>query len=1003
MHNFDTQYKRLNAAQKDAVDTIEGPVVVIAGPGTGKTQILTLRIASILKNAGAGIGPENILALTFTNAGVAAMRSRLATFIGAADAYRAHIFTFHGFCERQITDYPDYFPQIAFAQHVDDVERLSILTTIVRENAFVRLKTFSSDTHAIKDIAAAIDKIKSAGIAPDAFVTRVDAQQSAVEADPESYYKRKSKNGAKGTLKKDALKDVHKNRELAHVYAAYQEALRAAKLYDYNDMIVEVVRAIEKDEEFASMLREQYQYILVDEHQDTNDGQNRLLELLLASPHDDESPNIFTVGDDKQAIYRFQGASVENFHHFKKRFADTKVIQLDVNYRATQDLLDTAHTVITRDGADPAHQALTAHTNVAGHTRVLRYRTYGDEVRGIVEDIHAACESGVSPREIAVFCRKNEEVNEIAQMCEKMDVPYVIGGKHNVLHNPLIRIFVRLLSAVAVPTDDDRFAAVLVTPLSHVPMRDATVFLHRARTAPGHRTLYECATDTAWMVREMGDGGASISTFAQMLTALKEQSVTMPLVSFIERAARTSAWVAFLAAQRDHVVQFADMATLMEKIATIAQRYPAYTLDDVVAYFDTCETYGLAIEAGEPTDADGVQIMTAHAAKGLEFDHVYIGHAMHGTWDGARKNHKFKLPINTVTHDDDDDRRLFYVALTRARLSATVTYAQYDKNGTEASPTMFLEHVHVPVTDVTPQADARIDFAPRLRHIVSLTDATLIRNRFLTMPLSATVMNNYFQSPLVYFFRTLVHLPTVQSKSLLFGNVVHSTMEHFVRNAIAAGAIPSVEDMIAIFHERLRRNHMPRMYRDEFATRGEAVLRGYYAEHAATMPLVGSVEQRITGVPFVLDGGQEIMLTGTIDRITPTEDGHIVVTDYKTGKSWTDKKEKEQREGMERQMRFYKLLLDNDPRATHPPVVYGEISFIEPRIESGDYETKKITITDDDIRALKEEINVMARDVMSGAFLDTVVQIKDAQGNPEIAYYLRLFEEMKRSATQDVV
>lgn len=983
MKDFDVQYKRLNAAQREAVDIIEGPVVVVAGPGTGKTQILTLRIANILKNAGAGIGPENILALTFTNAGAAAMRTRLATFIGATDAYRAHIFTFHGFCERQITDHPDYFPHIAFARAAGDVERMDLLARIVREGDFTRLKTFSSDTHAIAEVAKAIDEIKRIGSAPEDFMRRVDEQQRAVEADPHSYYKRNSKHGRKGELKKNALKDVEKNRELAQVYVAYQELLRAEKLYDFADMIVEVVRAVEHNEEFAAMLREQYQYILVDEHQDTNDGQNRLLELLLQSPYQDDAPNIFTVGDDKQAIYRFQGASVENFHHFKKRFTHTKVVHLDTNYRATQNLLDTAQAVVTRGGADTQHQGLVAHSTQAGRVRVMRYRTYADEVRGVVGDIAEKIAAGTPADDIAVFCRSNFEVHEVVQACEKMHVPYIVGGTHNVLDNPYIGALVRLLRAVDTPMDDACFAAALLTPFSGVALRDALVFLEQARTTADTRMLCILADE------EHG----SVQAFAKNLLTLKEDIATMSLEEGVECIVRRSRCVEILAARPDHATHFTDFTRLMEVIAAFARQKTAATLTDFIGYLEICEVYGIAITASDPPVDGGVHLMTAHAAKGLEFEHVYVMHAINGVWGGRTQRAFFRLPIDMEVQSDDDERRLFYVALTRAKRTLTITLTQWDKNGAPALPTMFLEHFPTQAVDVVPKIGAEVTFAPRLRPVMSLLDPTFLHDRFLAMPLSVTAMNNYFCSPLLYFFRTIVRLPTTPSKSLLFGNVLHGTLEEVTRRVADSGVLPPVDDVVELFHDRLRRTRVPRLYREEFMRRGEMVVRGYYHEHADALSLVGSAEQRITNVPFVLDGGQGITLTGAIDKITPTDDGRIVVTDYKTGKSWTDKN-KEDREKLIRQMRFYKLLLDNDPRTTHPQVAYVEINFIEPRQKNSVYETKRITVTDEDVRALKEEINTMARNIMSGAFLDIPLTVSRGSSK-EIIYYARLLEIMK--------
>ncbi|MEN8252596.1 MAG: UvrD-helicase domain-containing protein, partial [Patescibacteria group bacterium] len=316
MNDFQEQYKMLNDGQRKAVDTLEGPVIVIAGPGTGKTQILTLRIANILKQTGDDIGPENILALTFTNAGVVAMRERLATFVGAEEAYRTNIYSFHSFCEEQIGLHSDYFSSIIYSRVASDVEKIHIVEDILENNDFETLKTFASSFHYIRDILSAIDDLKREGVSPSDFVVKIKLQEEGILVDPDSYYKRNTKKNKKGDLKPDALKHVVKNRELQKVYELYQEKLKEKKLYDFTDMIMQFVEVAENNEELGSILREQYRYLLVDEHQDTNEGQNRIIDVIASSKHLGSDPNLFTVGDDKQAIYRFQGANVESFMNF---------------------------------------------------------------------------------------------------------------------------------------------------------------------------------------------------------------------------------------------------------------------------------------------------------------------------------------------------------------------------------------------------------------------------------------------------------------------------------------------------------------------------------------------------------------------------------------------------------------------------------------------------------------------------------------------------------------
>jgi len=304
LQQFQTSIKRLNPRQQEAVDTIEGPVMVLAGPGTGKTQILTLRIANILLKT--DTEPDNILALTFTDAAATNMKRRLVNMIGSR-GYYVPVFTFHGLCNQIIQSYPEYFPRIIGGQSVDAITQADIIANIIEQNKFQKLKPFGNKFYYLKNISSQIQEFKREAKSPTDIKKIADLEAKHLATLEDELPKGKFIT---------ATTQVIKNNELAFIYEQYQAELNKRHLYDYEDMILETVKALGQNQNLLHELQEIYQYILVDEHQDTNNSQNQVVELL-SSFYD--RPNLFIVGDDKQAIYRFQGASLDSFKYFQNK------------------------------------------------------------------------------------------------------------------------------------------------------------------------------------------------------------------------------------------------------------------------------------------------------------------------------------------------------------------------------------------------------------------------------------------------------------------------------------------------------------------------------------------------------------------------------------------------------------------------------------------------------------------------------------------------------------
>ena len=441
---FEERYKQLNVKQREAVEAIEGPVMVVAGPGTGKTSILTLRIANILKRT--DTSPDSILALTFTESGVYSMRKKLAEIIGSS-AYKVNIYTFHSFCNDIIKDYPEEFPRIISAQNITDIDQIKILEEIIDKNKLAILKPYGDTYHYVRSLISEINNLKQENIRPANLIKILEKQEADFALISDLYHETGKYQGEMKGKYKDLEKNQAKNRELQKIYAQYEKALEVKRLYDYQDMILEVIKALESNKDLLLQLQEKYQYVLADEHQDANNSQNKILELI-SGFH--ENPNIFIVGDDKQAIFRFQGASLENFLYFKKLYPEAKLIYLEENYRSSQSILDASHSLIGKNlkgvGERIELKAQSSHKNIP--ISLYSFEKMRNESRFVAEDIKTKIAQGVDPGEIAVIYRENKDAGNIARSLERLSIPFSIESDQELFSDNDIAKLILLLRTI---------------------------------------------------------------------------------------------------------------------------------------------------------------------------------------------------------------------------------------------------------------------------------------------------------------------------------------------------------------------------------------------------------------------------------------------------------------------------------------------------------------------------------------------------------------------------
>ena len=980
-HNapFQAAYERLNSAQKEAVDTIEGSVMVIAGPGTGKTQILTLRIANILRLT--DTAPENILALTFTEAGARAMRERLHTYIGQA-AYRVHIHTFHEFAGSLIRLYPDAYERAVGGRPATDLEKIGILERIIETGQVKSLRPHGNPAFYIKPIMSAIALMKREYITPDTFVEIIRAQGEKLEATPKFHEKGAHKGKVRSEYQKLEKEHV-KNQELLFVYRAYSAALTDMKLYDFEDMIFETVAALEKNEDMLRDIQERFQYVLADEHQDVNGSQNRILELL-ASFHD--RPNLFVVGDEKQAIFRFQGASLENFLYFEEQFPHTKTIALTANYRSVQKVLDLAHALITQVDSPAAELRipLTASRTDSG---VIQKRTFGHEAvedEAVVESIGALINEGIPHEEIALIVRSNKEVEAYAAALRAAGIPADATADGDILYHPITTSVRALLKAVLEPNNEEALTAVLHASYWGIGRNDLFAIL-RARTYA--RPLVSILGDTETL---QGLELTALDPIIKVHTILEEARARMVHEAphrILEYVLRESGFL-------DHVIAHDGLESgrvvrrLYDEIESMVRTHEAATLRDIERmYTDRC-AHGLPLTAPYiHTNTHAVQVMTAHKSKGLEFAHVFIPHLTDVRWGDTTRPTYFRIPLTKHIADDgfddlDDERKLLYVAMTRAKVGLYLSSSSQNTEGRPFSVSPLLDGLETcGIEEVATEANEET-FDPlhalSTPHTPVPIDVSFLRTTLHDRGLSATALNNYLRSPWTYLYRNVLRVPELQAESAQFGTALHNTLRQVTRHRTLHGDIPSPTRIKELLEHELDVLPITVFEYTRLLERGLEALTVYLGVVTGSLPPY--TQEEVTFEARLMTGDDafpEIRLTGNLDRLDydadPKEGGLLIrVVDYKSGKPKTrgyiEGTTKDSTGDYKRQLTFYALLLSlQDDERLH--VRDSTLSFVEAD-EKGIIHEESYSITEEDINILREDILRVVREIAHGAFLD---------------------------------
>ena len=971
MVKFDELYKKLNKAQKEAVDVVEGPVMVVAGPGTGKTQILTLRIANILKKTQAE--PENILVLTFTESAATNIRRRLTEIIGVP-AYSVSISTFHGFANEVIKSNPESFPTILGANNLTEIDQLKIIEDIILKTDLGFLKTFGDPTYYIRDIIKAISDLKREGISPEEFKVLAGKDKKFFDSRDDIYHDR---GAHKGKMKLEAEKDqkyISKNIELAVIYEKYQIELRRLKAYDFGDMILELYKQFKKDENLLRSIQEQYQYILVDEHQDTNNAQNKIVELIM-SFH--ENPNIFVVGDEKQAIFRFQGASLENFYYFKKIYPFAKLIYLTDNYRSGQIILDLADSLIQSKDKLRSNKDLKAAINL------YELSLPDEEAQFVAQKTKDLIDAGVEPSEIGILFRDNNDANALVNYFEKLKIKYELKSNQNLFEDIYIKELISILRALNSYGDDTELVKLIHLDIFKIEPLDVYRILKIRQE--NRLNLYEVIKDRGLLAKSKIESANAIYSLYYLLTHWYRSLDQKNLVQIATEIIRDSGLLAKVLSGDGNSVALEKLNLFVDQIKSLNNSKPNVGLKDFIEYINSFENYGIRLEAKiDIGSKNAVKLMTAHGSKGLEFENVFITGLFDGHWGNKRKRTMIKLPDSIYALDDqaiegrdenDDERRLLFVALTRAKKQIFITYPSKNYDGRELLPSMFLSEISSSLIKIRPAdivLDRTLQFEPSIDMKPNIYEKEFIVDLFKSNNLSVTGLNNYLECPWNYFYNNLLRIPRAKDKHAAYGTAVHNALRDLflTKNKNA-------DYLLGQFEKYLIEERLSETDHKESLVRGKKALGEYFKKYNTSWGSEVLLEYNIPAVEL-----GDIKITGKIDKIEILDkDNNVNVVDYKTGRSKTRNelmgKTQNATGNEKRQLVFYKLLLDNYKNGLYK-MKSGEIDFIQPDAKNN-FRKEQFFITDEDTKELGGIIIKMVDEITNLKFWDKHCDNKDCQ------------------------
>ena len=979
----------LNPAQAAAVQQIEGPVLVIAGPGTGKTHILSTRVGRILLETDAQA--HNILCLTFTDAGVHAMRERLLQLIGP-EAHRVNIFTFHSFCNTVIQENLELFGRQGL-EPLNDLERVEVVRQLIDELPVGHLlKRGASDAYQYeKHLHDLFRRMKAEHWTIPFVKERIQTYINDLPNRQEFIYQVSRREFKKGDLKQAkydrALLQMKRLEAGVELFERYEAILKERQRYDYEDMILWVLKAFKNNENLLRNYQERYLYFLLDEFQDTNGAQNAILQALIGYW---ENPNIFIVGDDDQSIFEFQGARLQNLLEYYEAYKDfLKLVVLEENYRSKQPVLDAAFALIAQNDKRIVRELdvitdkrLLAKNETVQSLETLpevhEYPNHWQALTGLMQQIETLHANGTAYEEIAVIYARHKQAPSLIDCLEKKGIPYTVKRRVNVLDIPLIVQFRWLLEYLQLETYQPYQGEAKLFKLLHSTFLRldegaiAKVSLHLAGMSFDSRPAWrDLLIDESFLVKVLDDYQGLLQ-FGHLLQEARNLMGKMALPRLIEWLINKMGLLDYALKQADKGWWINCLHSLMDFVKREAMRQPRLMLGQLLEVFRKMDANRIPLELQQAAQSElGVQLLTAHGAKGLEFEHVFLLDCIKDNWEPQTRgsNYRFSFP-DTLTLSGEEDpmearRRLFYVAMTRAKKGLVLSYARQDERGKERTRAIFIDellaednrvlHLQKQVTEAE-LMDLQLALLTHKKEEIQIRLPKDQVSKILeSFRLSVSTFNQYLRCPLSFYYEQVLKVPTVFSEAATYGTAIHNALQSYFEKVFAmprAGFPPS-EILVRLFERELERMS-GFLSRDAYHYRlqlGRQHLPAYLQQRQSVWHKKGKLELEVKHVEI-----EGVPIKGVIDKVELLKGDQARIFDYKTG-SLNESKLRRPTPARPyggtywRQLVFYKILLEGMGTRNYQVVEAG-VDYVQPDT-NGEFPFRTIGIDQNQVQQMK--------------------------------------------------
>lgn len=1009
---YEQEYQKLNSQQKRAVDTVEGPVMVIAGPGTGKTQILSRRVANILTNY--HTNPEEIVCLTYTEAGASEMLDRLEGLIGE-EGRNVRVKTIHSFCSDLILENSDLFgeePKV-----ITTAAKYEILKDIIDEHVTEESPFYknSGERYSFKEqLLDLFTKMKRENLDKDDFEKEIDEYFKMIDLSipgDELYKKFKysqARNGKNlGDFKSDYDKEQQKMQKLlagVEIVEKYSDDISDHNYFDFDDMILWTIEKLEEDDAFQRSVSEGIKYLFVDEFQDTSVIQNKLVDLLVKGK---KNPNIFVVGDDDQSIYRFQGVSADNIQIFDKKYKPTKIV-LEENYRSSQAIIDASRQLISHNPRE--EKVLVAagdNKNYDYQLPILKsYSNAKDEMYGVLSEIEELIQSGVSPKEIGVIYGRNSYGEEFAKILRDNGIFVQMKENQDLFKEPIFKKIVAIFKYLCQPSRDIR------------ALRNIVYFDFFEVEFSEIAKIRNLKKDEKITIPSIAEIDKKLETIRKKVSRSENYLSPMYVLSDILKTLGIDEYI-MKSKEKYHLVSVLN--ELYKLMSTECLLHPKLTVKGFLNQLSSLQEMkvSLPIEEISGSPSNCVQLMTAHGSKGLEFEHVFMMKCNdgknNGKWPGGENNSgRFSYPPslngkveNESQLKEEENRRLFYVAMTRAKKVLHLSYSD------DSAKTHFInefENFTDPV-DVT----GSFEECQAIDEVVIPKFSDDILSEILgELSLSVSTLNAFLKCPLSFYFNKGLKLPSETNEAMVFGSIIHEVLEKIYismddsqSSELTVKTVLPLEEALqlfeTIFEEKSYQLSSDRIKKDAYV-RGRNIIKNLYKKDGYLKDGVIAVEQHIKGIKLGdlldttvdLSAVSDVEINGKIDKIE-CEEGIIRLIDYKTGKAGNAKdklvppSEKEPHGGdYWRQAVFYYILFTNAGVDISGKEILVKYVFVEDsNNEDGFSETEDIRITPKEVDIVLDQIKESIMKIKQGDFNSGCGVLKKDRDNYPCDYCLQ--------------